>query len=148
MAHTRRWTRTLVSVVGTLALIAASVGSIARAQDPILPIGTVQGSVGDTANGTAFRSPYAPASGGANGQTVTVQGVIYQRTLARASSGASQYGFFIQNTAATADADGNSADGIFVFHSTFATTADRTRRRLATKWCCAGQLRKTSTKRS
>ncbi len=121
MAHTRRWTRTLVSVVGTLALIAASVGSIARAQDPILPIGTVQGSVGDTANGTAFRSPYAPASGGANGQTVTVQGVIYQRTLARATAGASQYGFFIQNTAATADADGNSADGIFVFHSTFAT---------------------------
>jgi hypothetical protein len=107
--------------VGTLALIAASVGSIARAQDPILSIGPVQGSVGDNVDSTAFRSPYAPASGGANGQTVTVQGVIYQKTLGRSGSGASQYGFFIQNTAATADNDPNSADGIFVFHTTFAT---------------------------
>ena len=78
----------------------------------ILPIGTVQGSVSDTDDGATFASPYV-------GQTVVVQGVIYQRTLARTSSGGSQYGFFIQNTAATADSDPNSSDGIFVFMSGF-----------------------------
>jgi predicted extracellular nuclease len=80
----------------------------------IIPIGTVQGSVADTDDGTASRSPYA-GSGSTPGQTVTVQGVIYQRTLARTGSGGSQYGFFIQNTAATDDNDPNSSDGIFVF---------------------------------
>ncbi|HZD56215.1 MAG TPA: hypothetical protein VE136_05810, partial [Anaerolineales bacterium] len=78
----------------------------------ILPIGTVQGSVGDTDNGATFNSPYA-------GQTVAVQGVIYERTLARASNGGNQNGFFIQNTAATADSDPNSSDGIFVFMGGF-----------------------------
>ena len=84
----------------------------------ILPIGTVQGVVGDTANGLTHRSPYAPASGGGLGQTVVIQGVIYEKTLALSSSG-SQYGFFIQNTAATADSDPNTSDGIFVFMSGF-----------------------------
>lgn len=43
------------------------------------------------------------------------QGVITQKTLARTSAGASNFGFFLQNTAATADSDPNSSDGIFVF---------------------------------
>ena len=47
----------------------------------ILPIGTVNGPVGDTDDGTAHRSPYAPSSGNGSGQTVVVQGVIYEKTL-------------------------------------------------------------------
>jgi uncharacterized protein len=78
----------------------------------ILPIGTVQGAVGDADDGATFASPYA-------GQTVVVQGVIYQQLLTRTSSGSSQYGFFIQNTADTADNDANTSDGIFVFMSGF-----------------------------
>jgi uncharacterized protein len=70
----------------------------------IIPIGSVQGSVPDTVDGTQHVSPRS-------GQTVSVQGVVYQRTLTQSS----QHGFFVQNTAATADADPNSSDGIFVF---------------------------------
>lgn len=88
-------------------------------ENEVTPIGTIQGSVGDSANGDTFRSSFAPASGNGPGQTVRVQGVIYQRTLARTSAGASQNGFFIQNTAATADTDANSSDGIFVFMGAF-----------------------------
>lgn len=94
-------------------------GSASISLSVILPIGTVQGTVGDTDDGLEHRSPYAPPSGTGTGQTVTVQGVIYQKTLARTSSGGSQYGFFLQNTAATADGDPNSSDGIFVFMSGF-----------------------------
>ena len=47
----------------------------------ILPIGTVQGSVGDADNGLTHGSPYA-------GQIVYIQGVIYEKTLARTSGGA------------------------------------------------------------
>ena len=77
---------------------------------PIIPIGQIQGSVGNSANGMTFTSPLV-------GQLVAVQGIIYEKTLARISSGASRYGFFIQNTVATADADSDSSDGIFVFMS-------------------------------
>lgn len=87
----------------------------------ILSIGAVQGAVSDAQAGMTHRSPFAPASGNGNGQTVTVQGVIYEKTLARTSSGALNYGFFIQNTAATADTDPNTSDGLFVFHGTFTT---------------------------
>jgi hypothetical protein len=54
---------------------------------PILPIGVVQGTVGDGDDGLLHRSSYAPASGTGLGQTVVVQGVIYQKTLARTSAG-------------------------------------------------------------
>ena len=84
-----------------------------------LPIGTVQGSVADGDDGLAHRSSYAPPSGNGTGQTVTVQGVIYEKTLARTSAGGSQNGFFLQNTQATADGDPNSSDGIFVFMGGF-----------------------------
>jgi len=79
-----------------------------------LPIGTVNGPVLDTDDGTTHVSPYV-------GQTVLIQGVIHEKTLAPTSSGGTNYGFFIQNTAATADADPNTSDGIFVFMSGFST---------------------------
>lgn len=78
----------------------------------ILPIGVVQGSVSDTDNGATHASPYA-------GSPATIQGVIYEKTMARTSSGSSTFGFFIQNTAATADSDPNSSDGLFVFMNRF-----------------------------
>ena len=86
----------------------------------ILPIGAVQGVVNDADNGLLSRSPFAPPSGNSAGaQFVIVQGVIYQKTLARTSSGGNQNGFFLQNTAATADGDPNTSDGIFVFMGGF-----------------------------
>lgn len=94
-------------------------GSASISLSVILPIGTVQGIVNATDNGLTHRSSYAPPSGNSSGQTVVIQGVIYEKTLARTSSGGSQYGFFIQNTAATADSDPNSSDGIFVFMGGF-----------------------------
>ena len=87
----------------------------------ILPIGTVNGAVGDTDNGATHRSPYAPPSGNGTGQTVVVQGVIYEKTLQATSFGTPYRGFFIQNTAATADGDPNTSDGLFVFMNTFTT---------------------------
>jgi hypothetical protein len=86
----------------------------------IIPIGAVQGAVPDTDEGRLHRSPYAPPAGNNAGSTfVAVQGVIYEKTLARTSSGGSQNGFFLQNTAGTADADPNTSDGVFVFMGTF-----------------------------
>ncbi|MEP6812171.1 MAG: lamin tail domain-containing protein [Actinomycetota bacterium] len=72
-----------------------------------LTIGAVQGSVPDSADGATFASPYA-------GQTVNVQGVVTERTREGANNG-----FYLQNTAATADADPSSSDGIFVFMGGF-----------------------------
>ena len=64
------------------------------------------------------------------GQTVTVQGVIYETTLQAISNSTNTYkGFFIQNTAATADADPNTSDGLFVFMNTNGTH-ERTERSL------------------
>lgn len=89
---------------------------------PIVPIGAVQGSVGDDVDGATFRSPFAPPTGnGSSTNEVTVQGVIYEKTITSTGSGTPTRGFFVQNTAATADGDPNSADGIFVFTSTFPT---------------------------
>ncbi len=81
----------------------------------ILPIGTVNGATGDADNGTTHTSPYV-------GQTVTVQGVIYEMTLQAISNSPNSYkGFFIQNTSATADGDPNTSDGIFAFMSSSST---------------------------
>jgi predicted extracellular nuclease len=85
----------------------------------ILPIGTVNGPVGDMDDGTAHRSPYAPPSGNGSGQTVVVQGVIYEKTLQATSFGGTYKGFYIQNTVATADGDPHTSDGLFVFMNTF-----------------------------
>lgn len=79
----------------------------AAAAPSVLPIGTVQGSVPDSADGSTFASPYV-------GQTVTVQGVVTELTF-----DGGYHGFYLQNTVAEADADPNSSDGVFVFMSTF-----------------------------
>jgi predicted extracellular nuclease len=55
----------------------------------VRPIGDVQGPVTDTTDGATFESPL-------EGQTVIVQAVVTQKTLARSSSGALQNGFFLQ----------------------------------------------------
>ncbi|HEX9634932.1 MAG TPA: endonuclease [Candidatus Limnocylindria bacterium] len=86
----------------------------------ILTIGAVQGSVGDAVDGATHRSSFAPASGNGTGQAVFVRGVVTQKTLARTSAGASQFGIFVQNSSATDDSDPNSSDGIFVFMGGFA----------------------------
>ena len=84
---------------------------------PPLPIGTVNGPVPDSNSCATHVSPYV-------GQTVTIQGVIYEKTLQAISNSTNTYkGFFIQNTAATADADPNTSDGLFVFMSTASTIA-------------------------
>jgi predicted extracellular nuclease len=80
----------------------------------ILPIGTVQGVVGDSDDGATFPSPYA-------GQTVTIQGVIYENLLSQTSSGSSSHNLFVQNTAATADGEPDSSDGIYVYIGYYST---------------------------
>jgi predicted extracellular nuclease len=80
----------------------------------ILSIGTVNGAVPDSDSCATHASPYV-------GQTVTVRGVIYEKTL-QATSGTSTYkGFYIQNTAATADTDPQTSDGLFVYMGTYST---------------------------
>ncbi|KAF0107644.1 MAG: endonuclease/exonuclease/phosphatase [Anaerolineaceae bacterium] len=75
----------------------------------VLPIGTVNGPILDTDVGAAHQSPY-------KNQTVVVRGVIFEKTLQPIkNSTAVYYGFFIQNTAATADADPNTSDGLYVY---------------------------------
>jgi uncharacterized protein len=81
----------------------------------VVAIGTVNGPVLDTDNGATHVSPYV-------GQTVTIQGVIYEKTLQAISNSTNTYkGFFIQNTSATADTDPNTSDGLFVFMNTPST---------------------------
>ena len=87
-----------------------------------LTVGEVQGQTLDTENGATDRSPLAPATG--NGSSATlydVRGVITQRTLARTSSGANQYGFFLQSRLGATDGDPLTSDGIFVFMGSFTT---------------------------
>jgi hypothetical protein len=82
----------------------------------------VQGSVGDGVDGATHRSPFAPPSGNSAGtETVKVKAVIYQKTIARQTNGDLQHGLFIQNTAAEADSDPNSSDGLFIFLGGFTT---------------------------
>jgi len=79
----------------------------------VLPIGTVNGPVLDTDSGTAHVSPYV-------GQTVVVQGVIYERTLQAIGNSSNTYkGIYLQNTADMADGDPLTSDGVFGFMGTF-----------------------------
>ncbi len=80
----------------------------------ILAIGAIQGPVTESDDGATHASGYA-------GQTVVVQGVIYEKVLSRTSAGISNYGFFLQSTPATADGDPDSSDGIFVFMNRFSS---------------------------
>jgi predicted extracellular nuclease len=83
----------------------------------IMPIGSVQGSV--VTGGLTHRSPFAPPTGNGAGETVFIKGVVYEKTLARTNTGANQFGFFIQNTAAQADGDTTTSDGIWIFMGAF-----------------------------
>ncbi len=56
---------------------------------------------------------------------IVIQGVIYEKTLQAISNSSNTYkGFFMQNTAATADTDPNTSDGLFVFMNTNSTLPD------------------------
>jgi uncharacterized protein len=89
--------------------------SISLAVLVIIPIGEVNGAVPESDSCTSNASPYV-------GQTVTVQGVIYEKTLQAISGSSNSYkGFYLQNTAATADTDPTTSDGLFVFMSTFSS---------------------------
>lgn len=96
------------SKMASLLCFAASILSVAKApaQVVIQPIGEVQGFVADGSKGTASRSPFV-------GQPVTVQGVVHQHILIM-NRGRATYGFFIQNTTATADGIPETSDGILV----------------------------------
>ena len=83
----------------------------------IKPIGVVQGSV--ATGGLTHRSPFAPAVGNGAGQTVFVKGIVYEKTLARTNTGANQFGFFIQNTAAQGTETDHLPDGIWIFMGAF-----------------------------
>ena len=86
----------------------------------MLRVSDVQGAVTDLVDGPTFRSPLAPESGnGTSSTTYFVRGVITQKTLARTSAGASQNGFFLQDTLARSDNDPNTSDGVFVFMGGF-----------------------------
>jgi predicted extracellular nuclease len=93
----------------------SSSASIALTVTVILPIGTVNGTVPDSDSCAAHVSPYV-------NQYVAIQGVIYEKTLQAISNSTNTYkGFYIQNTAATADSDPTTSDGLFVFMSTYTT---------------------------
>ncbi|MBO4205475.1 lamin tail domain-containing protein [Micromonospora echinofusca] len=86
----------------------------------VLTVGEVQGPTTDTESGPADRSPLAPASGNGTSSTLyDVRGVVTQRTLARTSAGAAQYGFFLQSRRTATDGDPTSSDGVFVFMGSF-----------------------------
>lgn len=100
--------------------VAAHFLSAARAQtSKIVPIGTVRGAVSDAEDATKHKSPFA-ARGSA---PVAVQGIIYQKTHTT-KNGAAINGFFLQNSAATADSDPNTSDGIWVFLGRYSKLRD------------------------
>jgi uncharacterized protein len=79
---------------------------------PPLPIGTVNGPVPESDSCISHVSAY-------NGQTVTIQGVIYETTLQAISNSTNTYkGFYIQSTVDTTDGEPDTSDGLFVFMST------------------------------
>lgn len=80
----------------------------------VVPIGQVNGAVANSDNGITHVSPYS-------GQIMTIQGVIYEKTLQATSSASTSKGFFIQNTSATADTDPLTSDGLFVYLNTSST---------------------------
>ncbi len=72
-----------------------------------VPIGEVQGVVGDDDDGWTHASPKA-------GEWVAVQGVVHGRILSRDRWGNRSQGFFIQNRPEQADGDPRSSDGLYV----------------------------------
>ncbi|HTK23465.1 MAG TPA: lamin tail domain-containing protein [Gaiella sp.] len=86
----------------------------------VLRVSDVQGSTTDLESGPEDRSSLAPPTGnGSSSASYFVRGVISQKTLARTAAGASQNGFFLQDTLAQSDNDPNTSDGVFVFMGSF-----------------------------
>jgi len=86
----------------------------------VLRVSDVQGSVSDLDSGPTHRSSLAPPTGnGSSSASYFVRGVITQKTLARTAAGASQNGFFLQDTLSQSDNDLNTSDGVFVFMGSF-----------------------------
>jgi predicted extracellular nuclease len=86
----------------------------------VLRVSDVQGSTTDLESGPEDRSSLAPPTGnGSSSASYFVRGVITQKTLARTAAGASQNGFFLQDTLAQSDNDPNTSDGVFVFMGSF-----------------------------
>lgn len=75
---------------------------------PPLPVGTVNGPVADGATCASHLSPY-------NGQTVTIQGVIYEKTLQATAYASTYKGFYLQSTTDTTDGEADTSDGLFVY---------------------------------
>jgi len=118
----RRFGPSLVVIAFVAAGLLPGLQGPSFAQPVVISIGAVQGQVPQTPACRLSRSPFAPPAGNGPGATeVRIQGVIYERTLARTSTGESQHAFFIQNTSATADGDPRTSDGIFVFLGSLAT---------------------------
>ena len=78
-----------------------------RAEPPpgILPVGTIQGVVAANRSGKAHRTTLLL-------QTATVQVVVHQILCWKSMGGRPQYGLLLQNTAATADGDPLTSDGL------------------------------------
>ena len=74
----------------------------------ILPIGMVQSPVTVDDAGEQHRSPF-------EGKEVMVQGVVHAAILLNRGDGRRAYGWYIQNTHDTADADPDTSDGLFVW---------------------------------
>ncbi|WP_018348053.1 lamin tail domain-containing protein [Longispora albida] len=88
----------------------------------VLTVGEVQGATTDAEAGKTDRSPLAPASGNGTSSTLhEVRGVITQKSLAKTSAGANQYGFYLQSRLGNTDGNADSSDGIFVFMGGFTT---------------------------
>jgi predicted extracellular nuclease len=88
----------------------------------VYTVGEIQGATGDGETGRTDHSPFVTVTGTGNGTSslrYDVRGVITQRTLARTSAGAGQYGFFLQSRRSAADGDPASSDGVFVFMGSF-----------------------------
>jgi uncharacterized protein len=101
------------------ALLAAALPSTCLAQDPV-PIGQIQGVVGDGDNGATHRSSFAPPTGNSSAPCcVTTQGVVRQKLMSRTAAGQTNHGFFLQSTPASADGSPDTSDGIFVFQNRF-----------------------------
>ncbi|MFI5840678.1 lamin tail domain-containing protein [Catenuloplanes sp. NPDC051500] len=109
-----------VTVTATDAEGGATTCTVSVTVAEVLTVGEVQGATPDSGNARDHRSPLAPASGnGSSASYHVVQGVITQLAQARTAAGATTYGFFLQSRLGATDDDPDSADGIFVFMSTF-----------------------------
>jgi predicted extracellular nuclease len=109
-----------ISIALAAALLSSVLPASCYAQGSVLTIGEIQGKVTDADNGATHRSPLAPPSGnGSSSALYETRGVVRQKVMSRTSSGATNRGFFLQSTEASADGDPETSDGIFVFMSTF-----------------------------